>query len=192
MDDEKARGLRLLLLGKGAVLRTASNHRLTAEMDESEQRPTRGARTCWLLLSTGAGVPARTQLTPARDDPRSRRPCAHPCFLRAKRASQRRHRRRSRLVGSRRLSHPCGDARLSKERRHLAPSGVGRCSCSSNRVRAVRSSSLATGCWFRWDLQRLEPLVQREHGGDGDLGNAHRPSVARSVMPRRRIAERPG
>ena len=43
-DDEKARGLRLLLLGKGAVLRTAWRHALAAGLDESEQPPgVRGA-----------------------------------------------------------------------------------------------------------------------------------------------------
>jgi hypothetical protein len=36
--------------------------RRTAPSDEAEQRPTRGARTCW-LLPTDAGVSARTQLT---------------------------------------------------------------------------------------------------------------------------------
>ena len=63
--------MRLLLLGKGAVLAHRFERPLAAEMDESEQRPTQGARTCWLLLSTDAGVSARTQLTPARDERRS-------------------------------------------------------------------------------------------------------------------------
>ena len=44
-----------------------------ASHDESEQWTTRGARTCWLLLSTDAGVSARTQLTTARDEVRARR-----------------------------------------------------------------------------------------------------------------------
>jgi hypothetical protein len=40
---------------------------VAAGLDESEQRPSRGARTCWLLLHD-AGVSSRTPLTPARDD----------------------------------------------------------------------------------------------------------------------------
>ena len=44
----------------------------STELDESEQRPTRGTGTCWLLLSTDAGVSAHTQLTPARDELRER------------------------------------------------------------------------------------------------------------------------
>jgi hypothetical protein len=40
MDDEQARGLRRLLLGKGAVFAHRFERSLTAEMDESEQRPT--------------------------------------------------------------------------------------------------------------------------------------------------------
>jgi hypothetical protein len=65
----RSRG-RLLLLGKGAVLAHLLARPFAAESDESEQRPTRGARICWLLVSTDAGVSARKQLTPARDDPR--------------------------------------------------------------------------------------------------------------------------
>ena len=60
MDDEQARGLRLLLLGNGAAFALRFERSLTAEMDESEQRPARGARTCWLLLSTDAAISART------------------------------------------------------------------------------------------------------------------------------------
>ena len=48
-DDQERRG-RLLLLGEGAVLAHRLARPLAAESDESEQRPTRGARTCWLLL----------------------------------------------------------------------------------------------------------------------------------------------
>ena len=68
LDDHRERRGRVLLLGKGAVLTQRVAGPLAAELDESEQRPTRGARTCWLLLSTDAGVSARTQLTPARDE----------------------------------------------------------------------------------------------------------------------------
>ena len=39
----------------------------TPALDETEPRPPRRARTCWLLLSTDAGISVRTQLTPARD-----------------------------------------------------------------------------------------------------------------------------
>jgi hypothetical protein len=43
LDDEQARGLRLLLLGKGAVLARRLARSLAAELDESEQPPTREA-----------------------------------------------------------------------------------------------------------------------------------------------------
>ena len=50
-DDEQARRVRLLLLGKvTAVLAHRFERPLAAELDESEQWPTRGAGTCWLLL----------------------------------------------------------------------------------------------------------------------------------------------
>jgi len=68
VEDEEERRVRLLLLGKAAVLAHQYERPLAAEMDESEQRQTRGAGTCWLFLSTDAGVSARTQLTPARDE----------------------------------------------------------------------------------------------------------------------------
>src|SRR3954471_23868188 len=45
--------------------------RAMPELDETEQRPTRGARPGWLLLSTDAGVSARMRLTPARDETRA-------------------------------------------------------------------------------------------------------------------------
>ena len=47
---------------------------------EREQRPTRGARTCWLLLFHDACVSGRTQLAPAGDDPREHpaRRCGRP------------------------------------------------------------------------------------------------------------------
>ena len=68
LDDHRERRGRVLLLGKGAVLTQRVAGPLAAELDESEQRQTRGAGTCWLFLSTDAGVSARTQLTPARDE----------------------------------------------------------------------------------------------------------------------------
>jgi hypothetical protein len=46
---------------------------LASPLDESEQRPTRGARTPLAAPSTDAGVSARKQLTPARDDQRGPR-----------------------------------------------------------------------------------------------------------------------
>jgi hypothetical protein len=65
-DDGQERTVGLLLLGKGAVLAHGFERPLAAGLDESEQRSIRGARGCWLLLSTDAGVSARAQLTPAR------------------------------------------------------------------------------------------------------------------------------
>ena len=55
--DEQERRVRRLLLGKGAVLAHRFDQPLAAEMDESEQRSTRGARTWWLLLSTMRASP---------------------------------------------------------------------------------------------------------------------------------------
>jgi hypothetical protein len=43
LDDQQARRVRLPLLGKGAVSAHRFEHPLAAEMDESEQRPRRGA-----------------------------------------------------------------------------------------------------------------------------------------------------
>jgi len=68
LDDEQERRSRLLLVDETGSLRRALDPRLAAPSDESEQRPTRGARTCSLLLSTDAGVSARTQLTLAWDE----------------------------------------------------------------------------------------------------------------------------
>jgi hypothetical protein len=47
--DERARGLRLLLLGKGAVFAQRFERSLSADMDESEQSP--GARGPNMLLA---------------------------------------------------------------------------------------------------------------------------------------------
>ena len=54
----------------GAVCSHPADSRRAIESDESEQWPTRRARTCWLLLSTDASVAARTQRTPAQDETR--------------------------------------------------------------------------------------------------------------------------
>ena len=54
-------------LMKPAVFRGSIEAPLAIELDESEQWPTRRARTFWLLLSTDAGVSARTRRTPAPD-----------------------------------------------------------------------------------------------------------------------------
>jgi hypothetical protein len=62
-DDQERRG-RLLPPGKGAVPAHRLARRLAAESDESEQRPTQGAGTCWLLLFTDAVVSAAVDETP--------------------------------------------------------------------------------------------------------------------------------
>ena len=60
--------MRLLLLGKGAVLAHRFERPLAAELDESEQRQARGAGTCWLFLSRMRASPplgTRTRCPPA-------------------------------------------------------------------------------------------------------------------------------
>jgi hypothetical protein len=54
----------LLLLGKGGVWAHRFERPLAAELDESEQRPTRGARALLAAPFHGSGVSARTQLSP--------------------------------------------------------------------------------------------------------------------------------
>ena len=50
----------LLLIGKGAVSADWYDWTRGVGLDESEQRPSRGAANPWLLLSTDAGVSAHT------------------------------------------------------------------------------------------------------------------------------------
>jgi hypothetical protein len=82
LDDEHARRVRLLLLGKGAVLAHRFDLRLAAELDEREQPPqSRASRSSAAALATSGRLRARrTRARLRRAVARSARPVPASCI----------------------------------------------------------------------------------------------------------------
>jgi hypothetical protein len=86
---------------------------LTAELDESEQRPDTRRRNPVAAPFHDAGVSARTQLSPARDDLRARRPTTRRLLLRDGQAAVRGG--RSGAVGARLSARDLSACRVCRE-----------------------------------------------------------------------------